>query len=214
MPRVIHVAEIQQTCDSCPSQWEGKTVEGDDLYIRYRHNTWRIDLNERTLVDGTTRRGQDDGTCTLEEICEWSSKLGVILVMSGEDVPPVPSIEEEDAAVLENALAALKKVHPAWEWTNHEGSSLKGTCTPEHSKWWSWGVILMITSDGDWMGWASCDLFKPRLNDHVMREANASPSVGTAVALAGAIIGCIEAELRYRAYTDHQKYLKEGKWPS
>lgn len=214
MPRIIRITEITQTCGACPSAWEGKTDRGEDLDLRYRNDHWTLAISGQCVVDGSRGRTLGDGCCTLEEISEWCREEGVTLVMPGEDVPPVPSLEEEDAAVIASTLIALGAVHPSWEWADHEGKSLKGTCTPEHSKWGAWHVTLMITSDGDWMGWASCGLLKPRLNDHVMRESNASPSVGTAVALAGAIIGCIEAELRYRAYIDHQKYLKEGKWPS
>jgi hypothetical protein len=33
---MIGVKEIEQTCEACPSQWEGYTDDGRSIYIRYR----------------------------------------------------------------------------------------------------------------------------------------------------------------------------------
>jgi len=32
----LEVAELRQTCEAYPSQWEGKLVDGKTIYIRYR----------------------------------------------------------------------------------------------------------------------------------------------------------------------------------
>lgn len=33
IPRVV---SLEQTCDACPSQWQGRTDTGEFVYIRYR----------------------------------------------------------------------------------------------------------------------------------------------------------------------------------
>lgn len=32
----IHVLRLEQTCRAFPSQWGGRTSDGDDIYIRFR----------------------------------------------------------------------------------------------------------------------------------------------------------------------------------
>lgn len=32
----VHASDLAQTCRACPSQWEGPTLDGRFLYIRYR----------------------------------------------------------------------------------------------------------------------------------------------------------------------------------
>ena len=34
---MIRVTELRQTCNMCPSQWEGRTDDGQYIYVRYRH---------------------------------------------------------------------------------------------------------------------------------------------------------------------------------
>jgi hypothetical protein len=33
---MIVVKEIEQTCEACPSQWEGYSDDGRSIYVRYR----------------------------------------------------------------------------------------------------------------------------------------------------------------------------------
>jgi hypothetical protein len=33
---MVIVNELEKTCDACPSQWEGKTIDGRHVYVRYR----------------------------------------------------------------------------------------------------------------------------------------------------------------------------------
>jgi hypothetical protein len=43
---VIKVAEIRNTCSACPSQWEGRTVDGQVIYIRSRWDILSIHVGE------------------------------------------------------------------------------------------------------------------------------------------------------------------------
>lgn len=38
----IIVTELKQTCNSCPSQWEGRLADGGYIYVRYRGGVLRI----------------------------------------------------------------------------------------------------------------------------------------------------------------------------
>lgn len=33
----LYLKELTQTCESCPSQWEGKSTDDRPVYIRYRY---------------------------------------------------------------------------------------------------------------------------------------------------------------------------------
>jgi hypothetical protein len=63
---MYQIKTIKQTCFGCPSQWEGKTVDDHDIYIRYRGGYLRLD------IDGKTECGMEvgddfDGCIGLEE---------------------------------------------------------------------------------------------------------------------------------------------------
>lgn len=34
---MIRLVNLEQTCVACPSQWEGSTIDGRSVYIRFRH---------------------------------------------------------------------------------------------------------------------------------------------------------------------------------
>lgn len=42
------IKSLEQTCFGCPSQWEGKTKCGKDIYIRYRWGHLRLDIDDNT----------------------------------------------------------------------------------------------------------------------------------------------------------------------
>jgi hypothetical protein len=48
----ITVTSLEQTCGACPSQWEGRTIDGDYLYIRYRFGTLTVNLNDARMYRG------------------------------------------------------------------------------------------------------------------------------------------------------------------
>lgn len=47
----MEIKSITQTCIACPSQWEGETVDGKEIYIRYRWGTLLIDLDGETIFE-------------------------------------------------------------------------------------------------------------------------------------------------------------------
>lgn len=46
----IRLRSLKKTCDACPSQWEGRTTDWKEVYIRYRWGR----LTVQVAVDPTT----------------------------------------------------------------------------------------------------------------------------------------------------------------
>lgn len=40
----LKIISIQNTCVACPSQWSGKTDDGRDVYVRFRHGYGYIEV--------------------------------------------------------------------------------------------------------------------------------------------------------------------------
>lgn len=71
------ITKLEQTCAACPSQWEGKTSDGDYVYIRYRWGYLSVTLYaiDKLLVHGKQifgkAIGEDlDGAMSFEELKE------------------------------------------------------------------------------------------------------------------------------------------------
>jgi hypothetical protein len=47
---MVKVTQIRRTCTACPSQWEGRTDDGQYVYVRSRHDYLRVSLGP-TLDD-------------------------------------------------------------------------------------------------------------------------------------------------------------------
>lgn len=45
------VIELKRTCESCPSQWEGKLDNGHTIYIRYRHGFLNVKISKKPSKD-------------------------------------------------------------------------------------------------------------------------------------------------------------------
>ena len=46
---MIQVKTLTQTCNACPSQWEGELTNGEELYIRYRWGYLSIRVNNKEI---------------------------------------------------------------------------------------------------------------------------------------------------------------------
>ena len=64
---MITVTKLTQTCEACPSQWEGYTDDDRAVYIRYRWGYLSVsvsepgDLDVMHAVSGTEVFGRDIG---------------------------------------------------------------------------------------------------------------------------------------------------------
>jgi len=57
---MIIVKKITKTCEACPSQWEGETDNDQQVYVRYRHGTLKIEINGRTIFQKFLGKDQND----------------------------------------------------------------------------------------------------------------------------------------------------------
>jgi len=93
---MIEITEITQTCDFCPSQWEGTDNEGYTIYIRYRHGYLSVRRSSTPTEDYTEAvRGEEifgisyghelDGVIDLETVLELAG--GAIKMKCNETNP-------------------------------------------------------------------------------------------------------------------------------
>jgi hypothetical protein len=72
----MNIRNLTQTCGFCPSQWEAKDEEGNDIYIRYRWGTLEVDKNGK-MVFKEQIGGKLDGFMETEEML-LHTKLKII----------------------------------------------------------------------------------------------------------------------------------------
>jgi hypothetical protein len=59
--QLIKVVKVMKTCGAFPAQWEGKTEDGKDVYVRYRWGNLRVHVANVTGEDALY------GTCVVDE---------------------------------------------------------------------------------------------------------------------------------------------------
>ena len=65
---MIKIVNIKQTCYACPSQWEGLDEDGKEVYIRFRHGTLRLDINNETIF--SFEHPELDGVIEFDEVLD------------------------------------------------------------------------------------------------------------------------------------------------
>lgn len=71
---MIVVRELELTCESCPAQWQGRTVDGRFVYVRYRSGWLQVGVGDTFKAavcdESDVRRLGDgyDGFMTYEEL--------------------------------------------------------------------------------------------------------------------------------------------------
>lgn len=71
---MIKVKNIKQTCYACPSQWEGKTDNGERVYVRYRWGNLSIDINGNGFYSESIGDGLA-GVLGYDELKEYTKHL-------------------------------------------------------------------------------------------------------------------------------------------
>lgn len=69
---VIRKESLIQTCGGCPSQWDGKTDQDGDIYIRLRHGYFYIELDNHMIYNA--RPEGYDGVMGTEDMIEYVNK--------------------------------------------------------------------------------------------------------------------------------------------
>ena len=57
---MFYIKSIKKTCDACPAQWSGETVNHESVYVRFRWGTLRIEINDRVVFSEFLGEDQDD----------------------------------------------------------------------------------------------------------------------------------------------------------
>ena len=64
---MLKIKKLENLCTSCPSQWEGETISGERVYIRYRWGYLTLDVDGKEAY--SIRCGADyDGTMDTDEM--------------------------------------------------------------------------------------------------------------------------------------------------
>lgn len=56
---IATIVSLTQTCSACPSQWEGKTANGEEVYVRYRWGHLNVDIDGVTKFSKQLDYGDD-----------------------------------------------------------------------------------------------------------------------------------------------------------
>ena len=76
--RRILVTKLTRTCDRFPTQFEGRTLDGKEVYIRYRHGNLTMVVNDDEVFAGDLWETVDDGTATYGEIKQALQNTAVL----------------------------------------------------------------------------------------------------------------------------------------
>jgi len=63
----VRKAKLIQTCEGCPSQWEGYTDKNEPVYIRYRWGYLSVEIDDKEIF-GKNIDAEFDGILSFEEL--------------------------------------------------------------------------------------------------------------------------------------------------
>lgn len=75
---LLEGAEVELTCQACPSQWEGTLADGRHVYVRFRFGVLSVGLGatvEEARCDETFREMISDG---LDGFIRWEGVLEAV----------------------------------------------------------------------------------------------------------------------------------------
>jgi hypothetical protein len=73
---MITITDLTETCSACPTQFEGKTSDGKDVYIRYRFGHLYITVNKEYIYSQSIGSGLD-GVISLSQIKNATKDLAI-----------------------------------------------------------------------------------------------------------------------------------------
>ena len=73
----IFVHKLIKTCGACPTQWEGETSDGDDVYIRYRWGYLSVRINNEEIF-GVQLSDNLDGYLEYDELKKQINSFMII----------------------------------------------------------------------------------------------------------------------------------------
>lgn len=63
--KLVNLDSLVDQGTSCPSQFEGETYDGGEVYVRFRHGSLRVDVDGETVYTGSP---PGDGVISLENV--------------------------------------------------------------------------------------------------------------------------------------------------
>lgn len=69
---IISKQSIVMTCSACPSQWDAKTTDGKEVYIRVRYGHFTMDVDDEEIFSGNP--DGVDGVMSTSEMIEYVTK--------------------------------------------------------------------------------------------------------------------------------------------
>lgn len=102
MTRTAPIARVRQTSIAGPSQWDAWTVEGIQLYFRYRHGRGRVEVGNGLQLQPEVLAYWDDRGGSFITLEDFMTKAELTLA-EGADVVPMP--DDPDDALPDPAAA-------------------------------------------------------------------------------------------------------------
>ena len=65
---------LTQTCEACPSQWEGELEDSGLVYIRYRYGNLTVEVDGESILDFSFGGGMD-GVMDLETLITHTNHI-------------------------------------------------------------------------------------------------------------------------------------------
>lgn len=86
MTQPVTINVLEQTCESSPSQWEGRTSDGRFVYVRYRWGRLRIGFG-RTMDAAVEEAMAERGiSATLGDRFDGYLEYGQLIAVTSEQV--------------------------------------------------------------------------------------------------------------------------------
>jgi len=71
----IVMKEVTKTCSLNPSQWDGVSEDGEDVYIRYKNSKIVVIVGDKTIFSYNLKREGNDGYMDTSEMVEITGKV-------------------------------------------------------------------------------------------------------------------------------------------
>lgn len=82
----VTITQLEMTCAACPSQWEGQTADGKEVYGRYRWGHLTLDIAGQEIFSAVVGNGFA-GVMNTDEFLEHIKPVAVYQPKEGSNAP-------------------------------------------------------------------------------------------------------------------------------
>ncbi len=79
-------SSLIQTTNAWPSQWEGKSLKSEKVYIRFRHGILTVDINEKQKYRKEVSKLFGDGIMDTEHLLKFLKDSNIKVIEDKVDV--------------------------------------------------------------------------------------------------------------------------------